>query len=325
MKTVLTTIFIIHFASIWGQNLVPNPSFEDFSDCPFFIGVMTPVNHWETYGNSPDYYNACAEEAITVPDAFVGYQYPRTGNAMAGIVTYVWEQAPGWPDYRENIGAELLDTLEIGQEYYVSMHINLSGFLPDWQIIAANKTGIRFSTVKYDSLTPPLPNNFAHIFTDSIVTDTVQWLQVSGSFIADSAYSHIVIGNFFDELETDTLIFGGLPFGGSGAYYFIDDVCVSENASDCELITSTQEYRSQLKFSIYPNPTNAELNVSMKVLPTETYTVLVYNYEGRLMFEKPKNIALDLKIDVSGFTEGLYFVKILTDEGEYTSRKFVKK
>jgi hypothetical protein len=325
MKQILTTLLIICWVNLIGQNLVPNPSFEDTLECPFFIGVLTPVSHWNTYGNSPDYFHSCAEEAITVPNTFVGYQNPRTGNAMAGIVTYVWEQAPSWPDYRENIGTELLDTLEIGQEYFVSMHINLSGYLPDWQIIAANKTGIRFSTVRYDSLTPPVPNNFAHFYTDSIVTDTVQWLQVAGSFIADSAYSHIVIGNFFDELNTDTVIFGGPPFGGSGAYYFIDDVCVSENPADCGLITSTQELQAKFQLSVFPNPTNDQLNILLSDPPNETYSVLVYSYDGKLVFEKPKINTQELKIDVSNFTEGLYFLNIRSEKGDYTTRKFIKR
>jgi hypothetical protein len=164
MKKFLLLFYSLVFsANVFGQNLVPNPSFEDTITCPYYNGSLAPIANWHSFGNSVDCFHSCSS-TMRVPNSPFGYQYPHSGEAMIGLVTYVWPSSPGWPNYREYAGVKLLDTLNIGTKYYLSFYMNCAGYLPGWQIIAANKMGMRFSTVVYDSLTPPLPNNFAHLY-----------------------------------------------------------------------------------------------------------------------------------------------------------------
>src|ERR1700741_3310729 len=110
MRTVL---FIYLFTCVLllkaQNNLVPNPSFENFSQCPNGQAQLSYANSWiQPTGNTPDYFNACANPAfIGIPHNFIGSQNARTGTAYAGFSPYyncVW-------NCREYIEVPLIDTL----------------------------------------------------------------------------------------------------------------------------------------------------------------------------------------------------------------------
>ena len=72
----------------FGQNLVPNPSFEDYLECPdsrYDVDLAFP---WTSYGLSPDYFNACDEtNVVGVPySSIYGYQYPYHGIGQTGFI-----------------------------------------------------------------------------------------------------------------------------------------------------------------------------------------------------------------------------------------------
>jgi hypothetical protein len=68
------------------------------------------------------------------------------------------------------------------------------------------------------------------MYTTAIINDTADWTLVSGSFVADSAYQHIVLGNFFRNALTDTI---PSEIGIVLAYYLIDSVNVTSAFEDC--------------------------------------------------------------------------------------------
>ena len=44
-----------------AQNLVPNPSFEEYTECPWNFGQWANVVDWTSpYTTSADYFNICA-------------------------------------------------------------------------------------------------------------------------------------------------------------------------------------------------------------------------------------------------------------------------
>ena len=310
MKKILFIIFIIYTTShSFGQNLVSNPSFEDTVYCPYFTGLLDPLEAWSTFGNSPDVYNSCAQ-FMTIPNSPFGYQYAHSGQGMLGIVSYVWQYSPGWPDYREYAGSKLKDTLIIGEKYYFSFYTNCAGLLPGWQIIGTNKIGVKFSTVPYDSLNLPELNNFAHIYTDSILTDTVNWFKVAGTFIADSSYTYIVLGNFFDEQHTDTVIFGGAPFGGSVGYYYLDDVSLSRDSIIGLQLTSLNENITEA-INIYPNPASNKVYLEFRNVNTKIENLSIINVYGQHL----KKITIDnlnkQEINIDDLNNGFYLFQFM--------------
>ena len=87
----------------------------------------------------------------------------------------------------------------------------------------------------------------------------MNWTTISGSFISDSAYQYVSIGNFFDDANTTLIQMQDTVFDRS-AYYYIDDAYVSSDS----LAGGIAEQDVQGNIKTYPNPftksTNVEVN-----------------------------------------------------------------
>jgi hypothetical protein len=322
MKTkIMIFVLILRMFSLIGfaQNIVSNPSFEQYTICPDGNNEVPYCIGWYNFGKSPDYSNSCSSIIGPPYNMGTGFQYAHTGIGMVGLITYQWQFGPDWPNYREFVGTQLSFPLVIGQKYYMSFFVNCAGYLPGWQIIGANKTGLRFSTIPYGEFSPPVPTNWAHLYTDSIITDTVNWIRISGSIIADSAYQYLVIGNFFDDNHTDIVIFGGPPFGGSCTYYYIDDVCVSTDSIYNEQWTGIKETTSnQESILIYPNPATGQIN--FEIADNSLEKIIIIDNIGRQVFEKTifQN-SPHFKLDISFLPSGLY--NTIFEFNSYTKTK----
>ncbi len=248
--------------NIQAQNLVPNPSFEDTLFCPLYLTQLYATSNWLNFGYSPDYFNSCNTSGVGVPNSVLGFQYAHSGNGMAGLVLRRKPNGPTGPNTREYIASELINNLTIGVKYYFSCYINFS-HIPN-NAIACNKFGMKLSTVPYDSTQSLLlVNNFAHIFSDSIISDSVQWFNLKGSFIADSNYHYLILGNFFDDMQTDTISLNTTP---DASYYYVDDVCLSVDSAFCDNWTSLNNeiIHSANQINIFPVPTLNKVNIESK-------------------------------------------------------------
>jgi len=316
---VLLFAFVLMAGLAAGQNLVPNPSFEDFVQCPTQNSNITDCAGWLNFGNTPDYFHACSIGGMQVPNGFAGFQYPNSGNGMAGLVTYVWQFAPDWPNYRENIGVELTQPLTIGQKYFMSFFINHSGWLEGWQKIGANKLGMKFSNTQYSETSLPPLDNSAHIYTDVICVDTVGWYKIKGSFIADEEFNYLMIGNFFDDDQTDTLIWGGPPFGGSCTYYYVDDVCVTTDSLYNETWTGLKETARGISLlKCFPNPANDRIVVQSE-MPLKDLEI--FNPMGKSVLYSRSLNTNNTIISVSHLTSGCYIIRAKTHNNQTLIQK----
>jgi len=235
-----------------GQvNLIPNPGFELYDTCPSQLGQIGYLNNWFPVTDTPDYYNACSA-VISVPNNPAGYQPDLLGSAYCGLVCF-------YPiaNAREYFGVQLINSLSVGVKYYISFYLSLSGYN---FTLSCNKFGCKLSTVPfvYNSV---MPDNQAMFHTDSIVSDTTNWVFIKGSFIADSAYQYIAFGNFFDDLNTDTL---GVGMTNTSTYYYFDNVCITTDSTLCNDITSFADFPDQdiNSLIIMPNPSTGEFSIS---------------------------------------------------------------
>ncbi len=142
--------------------------------------------------------------------------------------------------------APLLEPLVPGQTYWCSFRANAAfgGNAEYPQIWLANdKVGMLFTMQDRPWIWGdpyPAPPNHAHILYPQILADTVGWTLVSGSFVADSAYRYMVLGNFFDDAHTDTIHF--TPGQTSlAAYYLYDAICISPTPGECPMATGLPE------------------------------------------------------------------------------------
>lgn len=305
MKTIVLSLCLIVWVACvaLSQNLVPNPSFEDYSSCPTTDCQIHRAIGWSSYGNTPNYFNACNSGSWSVPQSALGYQSAATGSAYASFFCYGPTVAP---DDREYIGRQLISPLIIGQLYYVSIKVALT----ESAGCAIDKLGVLFSTKSYAldttcALTTLLPlRNFSHIYSNSIITDTANWTNISGSFTADSAYLYIVIGNFF--ADSNTSFIQTIPTTICQAHYILDDVYVGT-----EPVTIIAEPISfpENAIVIFPNPANSNLTINVETGLSFSYSL--YDIVGNTIIPKTeKQDNTNTIIDISSFSTGIYFINI---------------
>lgn len=251
------------------QNWVPNPGFEESDSCINGIGLLPPETgptSWFRANITFDYLQSCLPYGAVngLPMNMFTFQEPYEGNSCVGLFTYA---APSGEDQREWIMVPLLETLVPGQTYYCSFRAN-AGFggndLYPQIWLASNHVGMLFTTYARhwnggDSL--PSALNRADIQYNQILIDTIGWTLVSGSFVADSAYTYLMIGNFFSNALTDTLHFADpntvFPWYDNG-YTLIDAVCVSPVPNGCELEQGVAETANSTPY-VFPNPATDDL------------------------------------------------------------------
>ena len=275
-----------------------NPSFEDTLNCPEGFENISSAAGWYSASQTPDYFNPCANDnfyTVGAPDNIFGYQGALDGNAYAGIS--IFSKQYSWA--KECIGTELTQNLNIGTEYYVSAYISLAD--SNSFDCAANKFGFKFSTTKYDAFAfNPVPiDNFAHIHSDNVISNKLEWTKISGSFIADSSYLYLSIGSFYDSTNMDTM--NCINF----SYYYVDYVCVSTDSLTCNGNVGVNQFE-HLDFEFYPNP--VENLIYFKNLDSPI-KYSIFNIQGELLqtgfVDKYNKI-----LDVSDLNNGIYFIDL---------------
>ena len=219
VKKVIYIIFLMSLAGISvtcygqyyvniGENLVPNPSFEETRACPKDCDYIGGVVAWNLFPNfSADYFHRCAnifqtieyrrrfprEEILnfSVPRNIFGYQEARTGDAYAGI-SFCYEALavkllrPLVRDsvYKVEFFVSLADSSNVGTRYFgmyfsetairttIDNQMSISGFLLDCPPQIQN---------------PP----------DRFLTDTTNWTPITGFYTAKGGEEYIAIGGFY--------------------------------------------------------------------------------------------------------------------------------
>ncbi len=225
--TLFLILLTIYTTRSHSQNLVPNPSFEEYNYCP--VGVSTllllpgisSVKDWSipTTGTA-DYFNACGVRAVKVPSNGMGSQDARTGVAYTGA--YMVD------GYREYLQALLNTPLIKDHEYLVSFWVSLSdkSYYASDQIAAYLGPDSLVRSTNFgdplDDLTPQIVNR-----PGNWLTDTAGWSRVWGHFVASGGEKVIILGNFSSHSELRSKAVGGGPASGHlYGYYYFDDVCV---------------------------------------------------------------------------------------------------
>lgn len=307
MKDKLIIFYFLLSLRILGQsNLVINPSFENFTLCPStYSENITCTANWTSFNESPGYLNSCGGQGSYwgVPKHYFGYQTPASGNGYVGVTAF-----SSWPNKRDIIGSQLSQTLNIGQQYFVSIKVNLSqmDIGAGSQRLPTNKMGIRFSTVPFSSITPVPIDNFAHFYSNNAITDTLNWVTIGGSFIADSIYKYIMVGNFFDDANTDTIKYSSSTL----SYIYIDDVCVSTSSVVCNVPANIKENPTAYKFLIYPNPSSSSIFISG--IHNIKTTIKIIDPLGHVLLND--DLTRDSLIDVSVYPNGIYFLYVYQDK-----------
>lgn len=293
-----------------AQNLVPNHSFEEYDTCRVVNDVYYPdtgPSGWFSAGWSPDHMLSCLPYGSFngVPLNAWSFQYPQDGECYAGVITY-----RDIPEGREYFMTQLLEPLQIGQRYYASFYASggWGGYAANPPLyLATSGIGMVFTmqSRQWELNDPvPAPLNYAHVHSQAIITDTVGWTLVSGSFVADSAYQYVMLGNPFDNASTDTLHFATYPWMLAG-YVLIDNVCVSIDPDGCPLSVGMDEH-GEKRMKLYPNPAQQWVTLDGAEPGTQ---LNVHNMLGSGVWQGRASGRM-MQLDVGSWARGTYVLHV---------------
>ncbi|MCF8275934.1 MAG: T9SS type A sorting domain-containing protein [Flavobacteriales bacterium] len=316
---------------VQGQNLVPNPSFEEHTECPDGPGKIAFAYPWENVLGSCDYFNECGTNGYRASANIVGGGGARTGQANGHFLLWSINN-----QQTEILGIELITEMEAGVRYRVEFYLSMTDSI--WY--ASKNFGAYFSAVQP-------PNDIDNIqscqpqvrYEGAFITNKEGWTRVSGTFVAQGGERFLSIGNLDKYEDTETLFVpgGGVyrpqqPVYWSSSAYFIDDVSVVPDST-----TSIQEAavaEKGMAFELWPNP--AKEFVQFRISDSSTrssvgMTVQVLDALGRSVaaFPLQKGVSagrgISGEVDVSTLPTGIYFLQLTDEEGKHAVSKFVKE
>lgn len=318
----------VFFSQATAQNLVPNPSFEEYEDCPMSTAELhSQLTSWYSFGGSPDFFHSCNNAGLGsagVPNNGWGNQDAISGDGYAGVITF----AHFSENNREYMACPLNEPLIIGEEYYVSFYISLydGGVFSDWHC-AANRFGLKFF-LDPNYLPEPLestyqPQNMADIEYNVMFTDTFNWTLVEGWFIADQAYNWLAIGNFYTDENTDTLQMGNPEntLHECIVIIYVENVCVALNSDDCQVLLSTNIRYSHHQVSVFPNPSSRYLHIESESIAI--VNIRIFDISGKQIFIETGR-SLSKAILIENWAKGIYFLHIRLDDDSLTTHKIIK-
>jgi hypothetical protein len=253
-------LFLLPMISV-GQNLVPNPSFEEHTGCPNGPADLQLCDFWDNWIGSPDYFHNCGTGLGAVPVNGFGSQFPMD-SAYIGLSGYTASFAGG----QEITNAQLVSPLLEGEKYRVRFKVSYA----DSANYAICCLGVVLS-----STPPPAGPYSQNLSSVELVLqesdfDTTSWFQYDGVYTAQGGEDKIYLGTFRPESEMNPVLVR--PNGSSifnFAYFYIDDVevYVDETVSVVE---------PEFTFSIYPNPATTNLTIESRT-PLAQLWVSVYS------------------------------------------------
>lgn len=294
----------------WAQNLVPNSSFEQYTDCPNGQGQISYAAPWYSAWGTVNYYDSCSIGNYNVPNGLGGGGVANTGAAYTGMGVYV--PVSGFENAREFAEVELVSQLISGEKYQVEFHVSLADSA--WYAISnmsacltANGIGNNLNTIF--GLTPQIQN------LDTLFLDKKnEWMKISGSFYADGTERYIAVGNFRNDQYTDTMFVYQGQSNWKQAHYYLDDVSVILDTT-----TGINE-EEQIRFEIYPNPTREQLTIETQINKKTTFCL--YDVTGKIVLYSHLTPSKST-VDVSQFPAGVYIGALLKDEAIISRRKII--
>jgi Secretion system C-terminal sorting domain len=291
---ILSSISIFSYA----QNLVPNHSFEVQDTCPLVSQILLAPPWNSPTSGTPDLFNStCATQSLSA----------HTGVGSSGVFCY-----NSFPDNREYIQAPLNSSLVGGVSYCVSFWVKRVNYRYATNQIGAflSNGPINVSSTSYLQVTPQVGNNPNNMLSGS------SWIQISGNFVASGGESHIIIGSFSTDAQTDTLV-ANAANTNKVSFYSIDDVSVVQ----CGLGVDDNVLDNQL--SLFPSPSSSIVTIRNATNQTITSCQL-FDLSGKIVLEVPvHNLTDDLTFNVDQIQNGSYLVKMLVGDKWITKKMLV--
>jgi hypothetical protein len=213
---------------------------------------------------------------------------------------------PNHINRREYVGGELSDTLKQGHEYCVSFYVSVAEefkYVVDGiGLYLSVDSAVDYTINTNLSFVPQIENP-----SGNIIYDTLNWVQISGTYIANGGEKYLTIGNFKDDANTmiDSVNLS-VPLGAHEAYFFIDDVSVIDCTVGINEVNDNKDIGR-----LYPNPANTVVYYQDNLGENENGVLTLLDMLGKELkgykLTKGNNL---ISIPVSDLAKGIYLVKI---------------
>lgn len=207
-------------------NYISNGGFETLISNTITTGGFDKVKFWGPLDSSQiSYYLFSTNTSISnAPYCSTGFQFPRAGNNFV-LSQFYADTGTIYP--REYPRNRLKQNLKPNKTYCAKYHVvNTNN-----NRVAIDKYGMYFGDTSLDTISKCMyPITYLNPQVENqngIIIDTLNWIAVSGTFVATGNEKYCVLGNFRANSATNTLLIQpALPFNTNDVY--IDDVSVIE-------------------------------------------------------------------------------------------------
>jgi gliding motility-associated-like protein len=286
---------------------ITNGSFEQIDSCNgcianlgFDVFEWSGCKGWSNpiYSSSDLFCTNGIVCTLVPPNVGIGFQYPNSGNNMAGFFISDSHVI----NYREYIQNNLSQTLKTGINYEITMFVSSRN-----SVCSISEIGVKFFSQKYSdnnalwltNLVPDAVNDTANYITDSL-----GWQKITMHYRSNGSENYMVIGCFADSVHLkytmsncDTTFWNGGNYASD--YIFIDDVSIID-----------------LPFQepVFPNiftPNNDGVNDVWEVDLSgyENINFDIYNRWGNKIYKTKNNIIIWDSRTTSGeeCSDGIYY------------------
>lgn len=221
-------VFFFHFFVrsgyyVYAQNLVKNPSFENYIQCPNGASLFNGyAQSWFCFTpGDASLFNSCASIPNSVPQNIYGFQTAMTGNGYACIMVKSFDYDPNKRMYIEGtFNIPLKQDSVYCISYFVSLCDNALGAIQNLDAYISDTLLDWNNGIPY-VLTGINPQ----VKSSQIINDSISWKKVNGLYCAHGGENYITIGNFLPDAQSTIQSFQ--PGNPIRIDYYIDDVSVT--------------------------------------------------------------------------------------------------
>lgn len=227
---VLVLFALLADFSATAQNIVPNPDLENYTACPTSVAQIDNCVGWNkivNHSGSSDYINACNAGIVNCPANAFGNQAAHSGVGYFGFALYY--QAT--PEFREYTSCTFTSAMVAGTTYDVSFWTSVSD---ESQFGTTDGLELYFSNAPVTGAGNwnPLTTITPQIQNTVVITDKINWIQVSYQYTALGGEQYMTIGNFKTDVNTNTIPAGAGTY--STVYLYVDDFIVEPVITTCD-------------------------------------------------------------------------------------------
>lgn len=243
IKALGAVFFCASFGQLYSQNMVVNSTYEGKCIHHGFAQI-DKANGWSNAnGGTVDLFDKekakCKNSPNAMPQNYMGYQQSGDGQNYAGLTAFYDDDAAfdstsslpllagGYKRYTEYLQGELREALVAGNVYQVSFRLSLA----EKSGRAVSCMGALLTSQKIEQKSNTFLNKTPQFISHRVISDSVNWIVLSGAYVATGGEKFITIGCFRDADFQVEKVVPENKNDSRKAYYYVSEVNVAPYGS----------------------------------------------------------------------------------------------